>query len=174
MATPAPAATPATSASLSLDGLLRRYATQATTALAVVVGVTGVMMFFHLAKSEVEAMHEWLGMGFAVVATLHAVRHRAGVANMLTQTRMRALLAAAALTAAAFLVLAPAKQGNPFRQATDRMLQAPIAQVAPVLGIPAAELAARLGTEDTSLSMAAIAKAKGMAPPHVLATALAK
>lgn len=168
MSTPAPAERP------SLDGILRRYATQATTALSVVVGVTGVMMFFHLAKADVEAMHEWLGMGFAIVAVAHAIRHRASIANMLGQTRMRVALGAAALAAAAFIVLAPPKQGNPFRQVTDRVMQAPIEQAAPVLGLSPAELAARLGTTDTRQSMAAIAAAQGVEPPAVLVRALAK
>lgn len=167
MTTPAPTVRPA-------ESLLRRYSTQATAALAVVVGVTGVMMFFHLAKAEVEAMHEWLGMAFVAAAMLHVVRHRVGFANMLGQTRMRLLFGAAALAAAAFIVLAPPKQGNPFRQATQLVLQAPIAQVAPVVGVPAAELAARLGTADQGLSIEAVAKSKGADPVQLLTVALQK
>lgn len=159
---------------MDLDTLLRRYATQATAALSVVVGVTGVMMFFHLAKAEVEAMHEWLGLGFTAVALGHAVRHRHSLVPMLRQTRMRLLLGAAAVAAAAFVVLAPPKTGNPFRQTTQVVLQAPLKDVAPLVGVSPDDLAARLNATDASQSIEAIARARGTDPVALLGIALKK
>lgn len=163
----------------TLDNWLRRYATQATAALSLVVGVSGVMMFFHLGKETVEALHEWLGMGFVAVAIAHAVRHRASLVNMLSQPRMRVLFAAAAVVTAAF-VLAPSGKGpNPFRQATQAMVQAPLKDVAPVLGVSADDLTARLraagfAVSDTSVSIDAIARQHGAEAPRVLAAVLSK
>lgn len=163
------AATPKTA-----DSWLRRYATQATVALSLVVGVTGIMMFFHIAKGEVEALHEWLGIAFVVVAALHALRHRHAFMAMLGQTRMRLLFGAAAMTAAAFVVLAPAKGSNPFRQATQVVMQAPLRDVAPLLGVSPQELATRLHAADSGQSIETIARAQGADPVGVLAAALAK
>lgn len=167
MTTPAPAAK-------SMDTWLRRYATQATAALSVVVGLTGVMMFFHLYKGEVEALHEWLGMAFVAVAAAHVVRHRHGFAAMLTQTRMRVLLGVAAVAAAAFIVAAPPKGANPFRQSAQVVMQAPLKDLAPLVGVPADALAARLGAADTSQSIDAIARAQGTDPVRLMGAALAK
>ena len=155
------------------DETLRKYATQATLALSLVVGVTGVMMFYRFYKGEVEAMHEWLGLGFVAVAILHATRHRKGLPAMLGQTRTRVLLGAAALAAAAFIVLAPAKGPNPMRELAKLSTQAPLTALAPLVGVPAQELANRLGAAPEQ-TVSAIAKAQGKEPMAVLAAALSR
>lgn len=156
-----------------MDAGLRKYATQATLALSLVVGVTGVMMFYRFYKGEVEAMHEWLGMGFVVVAILHATRHRKGLPAMLKQTRTRVILGAAAVTAAAFLVLSPAKQPNPMRELAKLSTQAQLTALAPLVGLPAEELAKRLGAKPDQ-TVAAIARAQGKEPMAVLSAALSR
>lgn len=40
-------------------------------ALALVIGITGVMLFFHLGEGLVKGMHEWLGLLFAAVMLIH-------------------------------------------------------------------------------------------------------
>jgi hypothetical protein len=117
------------------DAVLKKYATQLTAALAVVVGVSGVMMFFHLYKGEVEALHEWLGMAFVAAVALHLARHRKPLAAMLGQYRMRILMAISALIAAAFIVATPAAPGNPVRMTIKAVLRAPIGELAPLLGV---------------------------------------
>ncbi|MBX9635034.1 MAG: DUF4405 domain-containing protein [Magnetospirillum sp.] len=172
MSTPPPA-------DYGFDAALRKYATQATAALSVVVGVTGVMMFYRIAKAEVEAMHDWLGLAFVIVAALHVLRHRKSFANMLRQPRMRTLFAAAAVAALAFVVLSPPKQGNPFRQITQLAANAPLTDLAPLMGIPADELVKRLqesglAVSDTGQSIESLAKAQNRDPVGVLAGLLNK
>ncbi|MBC7908112.1 MAG: DUF4405 domain-containing protein [Rhodospirillaceae bacterium] len=161
------------------DAMLRKYATQATSALAVVIGVTGVMMFFRIAKGEVEAMHEWLGLTFVAVAALHVVRHRRGFMAMLRQPRMRALFVVTAVAALAFLVRGPVKQGNPLRQITQMTANAPLSALAPVMGVSTEELTTRLQgagltVTGTDQSIDSIAKAQGRDPIGVLADLLKK
>ena len=79
-------------AASNADALLKKYSTPLTAATAIVVCVTGVMMFFHLYKGEVQAMHEWLGMGFVVAAVLHLLRHRRPLTLMMKQSRTHILL----------------------------------------------------------------------------------
>lgn len=127
------------------DSGLRRYATQATAVLSVVVGITGVILFFHLAKDPVEAIHEWLGMGFAVVAILHVIRHRGSFALMLRQRQLHVLAAITALGVAAFVALVPPKPpGNPMVRLARAAEQAPISQLAPVMGSRTEDVLARL------------------------------
>lgn len=172
MTTPTPAAT-------SMDTWLRRYATQATAALSAVVGITGILMFFHVAKADMEAMHEWLGVGFVAVAVGHVVRHSHGFVAMLGQTRMRILLGAAMAAALSFIAFASPKGVNPFRQSAQMVMTAPLKDLAPLVGVPADALAARLrsagvAAADTTQSIDSIARAQGADPVKLLGAALAK
>ncbi|WP_041042682.1 DUF4405 domain-containing protein [Paramagnetospirillum magnetotacticum] len=127
------------------EAALRRWATPGTAVLSVVVGITGVILFFHLAKGPVEAIHEWLGLGFAVLAILHAIRHRGSFIQMLRQRPMRLLTGATTLGVAAFLVMAPSKpSGNPMVGLARAAEQAPISHLAPVLGSRTEDILARL------------------------------
>jgi hypothetical protein len=161
----------------SFDGALRRYATPTTAVLSVVVGVTGTILFFHLAKGATETIHEWLGMAFALAAILHVVRHRVSFAQLLKQTHMRVMAAVLALGVASFVVLAPAKPpGNPMIRLALAAHQAPIAQLAPAIGNTPDQVLARLrragidGRPEDSL--ASLAAAHGMEPMKMIALAL--
>jgi len=171
-----PATTNPTTASPTADDWLRKYATQLTAALAVVVCVTGVMMFFKWYKGEVEAMHEWLGIGFVGALILHIARHRQPAGRMLTQTRTRLLLVCTGVIAAAFLLLAPAKTGNPLKQTVGAVLRAPLRDVAPLFDLSAAQAVARLSeagfsNADPARSIQAMAIANH-APPLKLLNAV--
>lgn len=152
------------------ESWLKRHATPLVAVLSVVVGVTGVMMFFHLLKGEVEAMHEWLGMAFVAAAILHGLRHRRSLGALLGELRVRWLALATILLAAAFIVLAPPKGGNPFRDATRVVLQAPLTRVAPLYGLDAAEATRRVGATagDQELSLEQIAAQRGGDPLRLL------
>ena len=126
------------------DSWLKKYSTPLAGALAIVICVTGVMMFYGLYKREVEAMHEWLGMAFVAAVALHLVRHRRPVIHLMTQRRTLVLIGLTALISASFIVLAPAKEGNPVRQVISSVMRAPISDLAPVLGISTEEAVARL------------------------------
>lgn len=128
-----------------IDGALRRFATPTTAVLSVVVAVTGVILFFHLAKEPAETIHEWLGMVFAVAALFHVVRHRASFAQLLKQRHMQVLTATTAIGVAAFVALVPPKPpGNPMIRVALAAQHASIAQLAPVVGSNTADILERL------------------------------
>lgn len=129
----------------TFDGALRRYATPATTVVSVVVAVTGIILFFHLAKEPAETIHEWLGMTFAAVAALHVIRHRGSFVQVLKQSHTRLMAAAMAIGVIAFVLLAPSKPpGNPMIRLALAAQQAPISQLAPVIGNSPEQVLARL------------------------------
>ena len=137
-------ATPPGTASAA-DSMLKKYSTPLTAATAIVVCVTGVMMFFHLYKGEVQAMHEWLGMGFVVAAALHLLRHRRPLTFMMKQSRAQILLVVTLLSSLAFLYPSSGGQKiNPMRATINVVLHAPIKDLAPVVGVTTEELTARL------------------------------
>ena len=135
-------ATPSDTAN-SADSMLKKYSTPLTAATAVVVCVTGVMMFFHLYKGEVQAMHEWLGMGFVVASVLHLLRHRRPLTLMMKQSRTHILLVLTLVISLAFLYPSSSQQPNPMRSTITAVMRAPLKDLAPVVGVTTAELTAR-------------------------------
>jgi len=49
----------------------RKIITPITGALSLVIGVSGVMLFFHFAEGTVKEVHEWLGMAFVAAILIH-------------------------------------------------------------------------------------------------------
>lgn len=159
------------------DGALRRWSTPGTAILSVVVGVTGIILFFHLAKGAAETIHEWVGMAFVAVAILHVVRHRGSFALLLKQRTNQALAAAMAVGVAAFVILTPVKPpGNPMVRLALEAHKAPIAQLAPVIGSTTGEIMARLNkagiTARPEDSLAALAAAHHREAPELISLAL--
>ena len=158
------------------DSMLKKYSTPLTAATAIVVCVTGVMMFFNLYKGEVKAMHEWLGMGFVVAAVLHLLRHRRPLTLMMKHSRTHILLVLTLLISLAFLYPSSGVQKvNPMRSTIEAVLRAPIKDLAPVVGVTTEELTARLADAGIAQpaptdSIQSLAKA-GQAEPMKLLTA---
>lgn len=152
---------------------LATYATALTTAIFLVVGITGVLVFFHIGDKYLKGAHEWLGMAFILAAGLHVARHWKGFLNLLAQKRTWALSAVSALALGGFMLsasLAPAGGGNPMKAMVDVTAQAPLGTLAPVLGVEPDQLVQRLeagGIEVASLSqpLEEIAKSQGKPLP---------
>jgi len=158
------------------DGWLRRYATQSTAAIGLVVGITGIILFFHLARGPVESAHEWLGLLFVAIALLHVVRHRRGFAAMIRERRQQALFVLAGLGLAAFL-LAPSNGPDPRHRLINLAMEAPLARLAPLAGIVPEEAQSRLTAAGivvthSGQSLAGIAAVNHVEPGTVLALVL--
>ena len=118
-----------------LESQLRKYATPLTAVLSLVVGVSGSMMFFHLFKSKVQGLHEWLGMAFLLAFVLHGLRNRRPFVALAKQTRSQVFLGLAAVTAAAFLLLAPQAKIAMSKSLPQALFTAPLAALAPARGV---------------------------------------
>ena len=164
--------------SSTTDSMLKKYSTPLTAATAIVVCVTGVMMFFHLYKGEVQAMHEWLGMGFVVAAVLHLLRHRRPLTLMMKHSRTHILLVLTLLVSLAFLYPSSGgQQVNPMRSTIEAVLRAPIEDLAPVVGVTTEELTARLADAGVAQpsptdSLESLAKASQAEPMKLLTAAM--
>ncbi|SEH32346.1 DUF4405 domain-containing protein [Magnetospirillum fulvum] len=158
------------------DGWLRRYATQSTAAIGLVVGISGIILFFHLARGPVESAHEWLGLLFVAIALMHVVRHRRGFVTMIRERRQQVLFAAAALGFAAFL-LAPSDGPDPRHRLIGLAMEAPLARLAPLAGIVPEEaqrrlVAAGIVVTHSGQSLAGIAAINHVDPGQLLALVL--
>lgn len=159
-----------------IDGWLRRYATQSTAAIGLVVAITGIILFFRLARGPVETAHEWLGLVFVAIALLHVIRHRRGFAAMIRERRQQVLFVLAALGFAAFF-LVPSEGPDPRRRLIDLAMEAPLARLAPLAGIVPEEAQRRLGAAGivvthSDQSLAGIAAVNHVEPKRVLALVL--
>lgn len=149
-----------------MTSFVQKYATPLTTALSIVATVTGVMLFFHLGKATVTAMHEWLGMAFVLAIALHTVKHRIMLGKIVARPSARAIFGGVGVAAALFLAasaVVPAG-GNPLKAIAERSMQAPLTDLAPVLGVLPGELVQRLraaGFERASADQSAVQIATG-------------
>lgn len=173
MSTSAPALAPAPQSSA-----LVRYATASTIALFLVVGVTGGLMFFHVAPGPLKLMHEWLSLVFVVAAAVHVVRNWKGFVKVL-KARATLLVFGATLLVGGMFFLAPRGEGkgNPMRELATTAQRAPLSALAPVLGVTSEELLGRLRAQgiqidDARLSVADVAARQGMDPQRVLGIVL--
>lgn len=159
---------------------LATYATALTTAVFLVVAVTGVLVFFHIGEKYIKGAHEWLGLAFVLAAGLHVARHWNGFVTLMKQKRTWALSGVAALALGGFMLSAsmgPATGGNPMKAMVDVTAQAPIETLAPVLGIETDELVKRLeagGVQvaSTKQPLAEIANSQGQPLPKLYALIL--
>lgn len=129
------------------DISLRKHATAATSALFLVIGVSGVLLFFHLGEDLVKGLHEWLGLGFVVAAGLHVWRNFPAFGKLMGKRATHAAFAVALLVAGGFMLSSGQEQGtggNPMRQFVQVAENAPLTAVAPVLGVSEQELVRRL------------------------------
>ena len=135
-----------------LDPLLRKYATHLTATLSLVVGVTGVMMFYHLYKGKIQGMHEWFGMAFLAAFLLHIVRNRRQFLTLFKQNTMRVLLGVAAIVSLSFLLLAGPEKISPSKGLATALVRAPISGVAGALGVTVNQAVTRIVADESHAS----------------------
>ena len=72
---------------------------------AIIVGVSGLLMFFHIKSSLIEELHEIVGLLFVIGFLLHLLNNRKPLAHSLTGKFPKIIIAAViigAITAMAF------------------------------------------------------------------------
>ena len=135
-----------------MDSFLRKYATPLSFVTFLAAGVTGVMMFLGVGSHQLGDLHEWLGLAFVAAMILHFVRNGRGMLAMLSAARAKAIVTG--LGAVAVVLIAVfgfggqggghgGGHGGPHR-VLSRLASAPIAKLAPALGMTSDQAIARL------------------------------
>lgn len=125
--------------------LLRSVGTPATIATFLVVGVTGLLLFFKIRLGPISAIHEWVSLLFVLVAALHVIRNWTALSGYFKRRAFWVAVTGAGLISGLFL-LAPSHPG-PGRegQGAQRVLaSASLGNLAPLLELTPAALEARL------------------------------
>ncbi|MCB1886584.1 MAG: DUF4405 domain-containing protein [Rhodocyclaceae bacterium] len=123
----------------------RQWATPITAGAALLLSVTGVLMFFHADTGLNKTAHEWLSWLFLAGVALHVTVNLRGLKQHLAQRPGQWLLGAFALvTVLSFLPLGSDRDGPPFRAPVAALARVPVTTLAEVAGIRPEQMLARL------------------------------
>jgi len=161
--------------------ILGAVGTPLTITTSVVVGVSGLMLFFKVGTPFVKGLHEWVSLVMVAACALHVIRNWGPIVRY---ARQRALWVATGLTALATVALVlPAASGNgghPDRRpgtANEQVVRAienaPLEQVAKLAGCSTEELTARLAAQgmtvpNASMTVEQVAKSSNRPTAAVL------
>lgn len=124
---------------------LRRIATPLTIGASLLMGATGVLMFFHAGSGTAKLAHEWVGLAFIAIIGLHvAVNLRPFTAHLRRPPARIAIAAFGALLAATFLPLDPGGGGRSDFALLHRVEAAPIGALGALLNENPVEMADRI------------------------------
>jgi len=126
--------------------LNREWVTPITAGAFLLLGVTGILMFFHLDTGLNKLAHEWLGWILVAAVALHLVLNFQGLKRQLSQTRGQVLAGLFVLTLGlSFLPLGGEGPGGKaaFMATTGALADAPISALAGVAGVDVDTLGAR-------------------------------
>jgi len=158
----------------------KELSTAAVLVVFIVVGVSGLMLLLGLGVRSLRVVHEWLGLGFVLVAGVHLVRHRRGVLRLFGRAPVWMLAAVVACLVLALSLLAGGGRGwgrgsvQPEAGLLDGLLvSAPLVEIAPLLDTTPQTLVARLESagmrvEDTGETPEVIATRAGRHPREAL------
>lgn len=117
---------------------LRKWATPLTVGSFLIMGVTGVLMFFHLESMLNKVIHEWAGWAMVVGVGAHLALNWRAFITYFKRPLAKGIMAVSALLLAVSFI--PTGQGgNPMKMAVDKMQDAPIEAVIAVSGMELAE-----------------------------------
>lgn len=114
--------------------LKRDFATSFTTTLFLVIGISGVMMYFHFFDSKVKELHEVLGLFFVGAILLHIFFNWASMKKYFTK---KIFLVASAITfvAAGFFIATAPSGENPKGTILNKVINAPLTDSLKVLNV---------------------------------------
>ncbi len=113
--------------------LIKEVATSLTALVFLVVGITGVLMFFHLFESYTKEMHEILGLLFVAAALLHVYFNWSAMQRYFPKKTFLLFATLITLVSAGFIATA-SKGENPKRAIIDAVLKAPLETSAKIFG----------------------------------------
>lgn len=132
-------------------GHARVLATSLTALLFLIIGGSGVLMFFHLFESYVKELHEILGLFFVAAVLFHLFYNWGGMRRYFPK-KIFVVTALAVLTATSAFLLSAEGGENPKVVIIEAVLGAPLGEVSRLLGVDSQEATQRLAEEGFILS----------------------
>lgn len=117
-----------------MPSLFQRYATPFITGLFLVSLVSGVALFFHVGQAMFHGMHEWLSMLLILPFVLHLWKNWRPMSLYFTKPAFAVAMVLSLAVAVPFaLPSASGAGGPPILALSHRLLDNPVAEVAPLL-----------------------------------------
>lgn len=159
----------------------REWVTPLTAGAFLILGVTGILMFFHLDTGLNKLAHEWLGWALVAVVGIHLFLNFSPLKRQLARRTGQVVLASCALLLAlSFLPVGSSGPGGKaaFMSTARALAEAPLPVLAQVAGVDEAVLTQRLiaaGVKPTpeTRSLGELVGADPGRQVHVLAQVLA-
>ena len=148
-----------------------QFATSATALLFLVIGTSGVMMYFHFYDKYVKEMHEVLGLVFVGAVLLHVTAHKNNLKGYVKKPLFQFL--SVVVLIAAVLFVADVKDGpNPKKVIINSVLDAPLQNSITVFQADRQNVEKKLTEQgfkvDFSKSIRELAKEKNTSPYRVV------
>ena len=128
---------------------LRAYATPLTIGTFLIMGATGILLFFHTNTTLNKVVHEYVGLVMVAAVILHVVLNwRAFQTYFKRPVALTLMGASAVMLAASFVSLGEETGGTrPDLAVLQMVSSASLTDLAPIMGTDAADLVARLAEQ---------------------------
>jgi hypothetical protein len=150
---------------------LRNWATPLTIATSLIVVISGILMFYHAGTPLGKFLHEWVGMGMAVVILAHIFVNVKAFKRYFHKPIPATIIGIGAIALIVGLLPLESEKQHPVRAVLDGLSRAPLVQITPIFGKTTqqftAELAERGIAATPEMTLHSIAKASGK-PPFML------
>ncbi|WP_428026775.1 DUF4405 domain-containing protein [Arcobacter sp.] len=104
----------------------RTLATSLTTTIFLVIGISGIMMFFHFFSNEVKSLHEYLGLVFVGAVFLHVFYNFKAMKNYFTKRVFIGTLLFTVILSGGFILQSSTEKDNPKGKIIQSVLKAPL------------------------------------------------
>lgn len=123
----------------------RKIVTPVTGVLALVIGISGGMLFFHLGEGVVKSAHEWLGMLFVLVMLIHMLSNWSAIVQHFRQPVARTAAFSLVLVTGLFLGSGALSQSGGPNLVYQALEEAPITSLATLFRVDETALIGELG-----------------------------
>jgi hypothetical protein len=152
--------------------IVKESATSLTALIFLIVGTTGVLMFFHLFENATKELHEILGLVFVSAALLHVYFNWGAMKRYFPKKVFLIFAALSLITVIGFVSVAPAEGENPKRVIIGKLLKAPLQDAIKILGKDMASVTQKLEQEKIQIanahSIEEIAKQNSTSPFRIV------
>ncbi len=157
--------------------LPRKFVTPITGVLSLVIGISGVMLFFHMGEGLVKGVHEWLGIAFAVIMLAHLALNWNAFKHHFKKPAAWVSTGVVTAITAVFLVtsISSGSHENPMHSIERSIVTTSVSDLAPVFKISQSEMKQKLGQAGIEITtgretLQELASTSGVAPRRLIAT----
>ena len=150
----------------------KTVATSLSTGLFLVIGISGIMMFFNLFDMQVKDLHEILGLVFVLAIVFHLFYNWKSMKNYFNKKVFFASLVFVSIISSVFVVNSLNQPQNPKRVIIEKIIQTPFENSIKVFNITHDKAILKLKKENIKVtniqSIQAISKVNGISPFKVI------